>query len=206
MIQLKHTDNSPIDPEIKENTLIFNLNPQDQQRLNYNHELIVKSQEWDKLIANKKYVIKIILDLCNEETKADIAINLSYKKNMKTGDLIKFFMQMRKICDNAKDKNIFFGSRLSSITKHQFQPTTTVKQIIATYSMNDAIWGNTNPCDISLDNISGTEDLVNIDGTKESIATTTTLTSSVYDEIWYDTHEKCDLWYDVPEIMDGYQE
>ena len=37
--------------------------------------------------------------------------------------------------------------------------------------MDDTIWDNTNPCDVSLDNMSGTEDLANIDGTKESIAT-----------------------------------
>ena len=54
--------------------------------------------------------------------------------------------------------------------------------------------------------MSGTEDLVNIDGTKESITTTTTLKSSVYDEIWYNAHEECGSWYDVPETMDGYQE
>ena len=70
--------------------------------------------------------------------------------------------------------------------------------------MDDDIWDNTNPCNVSLDNMSNTEDLVNIDRTKESIATTTTLTPSVYDEIWYNTHEECNLWYDVPETMDNH--
>ena len=28
---------------------------------------------------------------------------------------------------------------------------------------------------------------------------------SVYDEIWYNTHEECDSWYNVPETMNGYQ-
>ena len=72
--------------------------------------------------------------------------------------------------------------------------------------MDDAIQDNTNPCDVYLDNVSGTEDLVNIDGTKESIAITTALTSSIYDKIWYDTHQEFDSWYDVPEIMNNYQE
>ena len=54
--------------------------------------------------------------------------------------------------------------------------------------------------------MSDTEDLTNIDRTKESIATTTTLTSSIYDEIWYNTHEICDLWYNIPETLNGYQE
>ena len=111
---------------------------------------------------------------------------------------------MRRICNDAKNETKFFGSQLPSITKHQLQPTTTVRRILATHLMDDAIWDNKNPCDVSLDNMSGTEDLVNIDETKESTATTTTFTSSVYDEIWYDTHEECDLWYDVLKTMDNY--
>ena len=149
----------------------------------------MKSQKWDKLIANKKSVIKIIPVQCDEETKAEIITDSSYEDNMKTGDLIKFLMQIRKICNDANDKYVFFGSRLSSITKHHFRPTTTFKQILATHLMNDAIWDNTNPCDVTYDDMSGTEDLVNIDGTKESTVTTTTLMSSVYDKIWYNTHE-----------------
>ena len=57
----------------------------------------MKSREWDEYIANKKTVMKIILDLYDEETKTEIAINSSYKENMKAGDLIKFLMQMRRI-------------------------------------------------------------------------------------------------------------
>ena len=72
--------------------------------------------------------------------------------------------------------------------------------------MDDAIWDNTNPCNASFDNMSGTKTLANIEGTKELIATTTTLTSSVYDKIWYSTHEECDLWFNVLETMDDYQE
>ena len=80
----------------------------------------MKYQEWDKHIANKKAVMKIILNLCDEETKAEIVINSSSKENMKTEDLIKFLMQMRRICNDAKDEIVFFGSQLSSITKYQF--------------------------------------------------------------------------------------
>ena len=77
--------NSLLNPEMVEDTPIFNSSPQDQKLLEYKYEPIVKFQEWDELIANKKSVIKIIFDLCNEETKAEIAINSSYKDNMKTG-------------------------------------------------------------------------------------------------------------------------
>ena len=86
---------------------------------------------------------------------------------------------MRRVCNDAKDETVFFGSQLSSITEHQFRPTMTVEQKLATHSMDDAIWDNINPCDVSLDNMSGTEDFINVDGTKESNATATTLTSNV---------------------------
>ena len=72
--------------------------------------------------------------------------------------------------------------------------------------MGDAIWDKITPCDVSLDNMSGTEALANIDGTKESIPTTITLTSSVYDKIWYDIHEECNSWHNILETMKGYQE
>ena len=64
--------------------------------------------------------MKIILDQCDKETKTEITINSSYKDNMNTGDVIEFPMQIRKICNDGKDKNVFFGSQLSSITEHQF--------------------------------------------------------------------------------------
>ena len=72
--------------------------------------------------------------------------------------------------------------------------------------MDNAIWDNLNSCKASLDNMNGTGALANIHGTKESIATTTTLMSSVYNEIWQDTHEECDSWHDILETMNVYQE
>ena len=70
--------------------------------------------------------------------------------------------------------------------------------------MDNAIWDNTNPCDVSLEDMGGTEDLANIYVTKESIATTTTLMPSVYNQIWYNTHEEWDSWHNVLETMNGY--
>ena len=55
--------------------------------------------------------------------------------------------------------------------------------MLATHLMDDAVWDNTNPWDISLEDINGTEALVNIHGIKESITSTTTLMSSVYNKI-----------------------
>ena len=76
--------NNPINPAMVENTPSFNSNPQDQQHIKYNHELIMKSQEWDEHIINKKTGMEIILDLCDEEINEEIAINLSCREIIKT--------------------------------------------------------------------------------------------------------------------------
>ena len=59
--------------------------------------------------------MKIILDQCDEDTRAKIALDPSYEDNMKTGDQIKFFLQVQKVCNNAKDKNVFFSSQLKTL-------------------------------------------------------------------------------------------
>ena len=119
-----------------ENTPTFNPNPQDQQRLDYSQELIGKSQDWDELIANKKSVMKIILDQQNEDTRAEIVLNSSYED---AGELIEFLKQVRRICNDTKGKNILFNSQLTNITEHHFQPKTIVKQILVTHLMDDTI-------------------------------------------------------------------
>ena len=65
---------SLIDSEMVENTPISNPYLQEQHRLDYNQELTTKSHEWDKLIADKKSVMKIILDQCDEDTRAESAL------------------------------------------------------------------------------------------------------------------------------------
>ena len=128
--------------------------------------------------------MKIILDRCDDDTRREIALNSSCEDNMKAGALIKFLMLVRKICSDTGDKNVFFGSQLTYITKHHLQSTSIVKQMLATHLIDDAIWNNENPCNVSIDNTNGTEALANIHMTKESIATTTTPMSSVYNKIW----------------------
>ena len=64
-----------------------------------------------------------------------------------------------------------------------------MEQILVAHPKDDAIWDNTNPCNIFLDDTSVTEVLANVDMTKESIVTTTTSMSTKDDEIWYNAHE-----------------
>ena len=83
------SSSSPIDPKMVENTPIFNSNPKKQHCLDHVQESKTKSQEWDKLIANKKSVIKIILDQCDEDIRGEIALGPSYENNFKAEEPIE---------------------------------------------------------------------------------------------------------------------
>ena len=133
--------------------------------------------------------MKIILNQIDEDTKVEIAFGSSYEDNMQAGELIKFLARIRKVCNNTEDTDIFFGSWITKITKHRFWPTAIVQQLLAAHPIDDAIWDNTNPCNLSLDNTNDTAALANIDVSKELIVTTTTSVSTKDDKIWYNAHE-----------------
>ena len=116
-------------------------------------------------------------------------------------------MRVRKVCNNTENTDVIFGSQVTKITKHHFQPTAIVKQLLAAYLINDAIWDNTHPWDVTLYDTSGAQAqaLVNVEVTKESIVTITTSISTKDKEIWYNAHEECDSWHNVPETMDNYK-
>ena len=118
-----------------------------------------------------------------------------------------------------KSKNEFFGSSISMFTEQHVRPTTRVKKILNTHSDDDCMWKNTDPCDVSLDNTSDSEEPVNstmttssigIENksktTQDSVATTATTMSGENNKTWYDTYEEYDSWHDAVEIMDNYQE
>ena len=94
---------------------------------------------------------------------------------------------------------IFFGSWVTKITKHHFQPTTIVEELLLAHPTDDAIWDNINPCDVSFDNTDGTEIASSIDVTKELTVTTTIFMSIKDDKPWFDANEEFDLWYKIPE-------
>ena len=88
---------------------------------------------------------------------------------MMAGGLLKFLTRVRKVCTNSEDKDVFFRSSITRITKHHIQPTTRVEELPAANPEDDSIWNNTGPCDVSLDNTSDTKGPTSIDVTKESV-------------------------------------
>ena len=72
---------SPIDSKMVENPPIFNPNIQEQSWLNYNQELKLKLQELNTIITDKKSLMSMILNQCNEATGAKIALSSFYEDN-----------------------------------------------------------------------------------------------------------------------------
>ena len=150
----------------------------------------MKLKKWNKLIADKKSVINIILNQYNEDTRAAIALGSSYEDNLEAEELIKFLARVRTVCNDTDDADIFFGSWLTKITKHHLQPTRIVKEILLAHPTDNSIWNNANPYDVSFDDTDGSEISASIDVTKESTVITIISISIKDDETWFDAHEK----------------
>ena len=78
-------------------------------------------------------------------------------KTIEAEELIKFFTRVRTVCNNTEDADIFFDSQGTKITKDRLQPTMIVVELLGAHPTDDAIWDNTNPCNVSFDNMDGTE-------------------------------------------------
>ena len=223
-------------------TPISNTNPQLLHHFDCNEGPSSRSQEWDKHIADKKSIMEVILSQCDGTTRAEMTLGKSPEYDLMTGGLLKFIKQLRKVCTHSKNKNEFFGSSISKFTKQHIRPvpkskntffgssismfteqhlrpTTRVKKILDTHSDDDCMWKNTDPCDVSLDDTSNSEEPVNSTmttssigiekkskTTQDSVATTATTMSGEHNEAWYDTYEEYNSWHDDVETMDNYQE
>ena len=197
---------SPINTEMVEIPPIFNPNLQEKACLKYDQESKMKFKKWNKLIVDKKFVITIIFNQWNEDTRAEIALEFSYEDNFEAGELIKFLAIIHTVYNNTDNEEIFFGSWITKITKHDFQPTPIVEELLSAHLTEEAILDNTNPCNISFDIIDGAEIAASIKVTKESTTTTTIFMSIEDDEPWFDAHDQFYSWYNTPEIMDNYKE
>ena len=83
--------------EMLKKSPIFDPDLQEQLLSDYDVELKLKLQEWDKLIANKKSLMPIIFEQCDEATRTTIALGASYEDNFEAGKLIKFLARVHKV-------------------------------------------------------------------------------------------------------------
>ena len=77
--------------ETVEKTHVFYKNIQKQLLVKYEQKSKVKSQEWSKLVSDKKSLIITIFRQCDEATRTKIALGTSYAANCDAGNLINFF-------------------------------------------------------------------------------------------------------------------
>ena len=92
--------------------------------------------------------MNIILNQCNGDTRVVIALGSSYEK-IEAGELIKFLARVHTVCNDTDEAGVFFGSWVTKITKHHFQPTMIEKELLSAHLTDDTICNNTNPYKIS---------------------------------------------------------
>ena len=63
----------------------------------------MKTQEWAKLIADKKSLVTIIFGQCNDATRTEIALGTNYEAHCDAGDLISFLKRLRTVCYESDD-------------------------------------------------------------------------------------------------------
>ena len=174
----------------------------------------------------------LILSRCDETTREELTLGQSPRYDVMTGGLLKFIKQLHKVCIPSKDKKIFFGSTISMITEQHVRPPPKSKNVFFGSSISnfteihirptnpnyDCMQKNIDPCNISLDNTSESEELVNTtmtttlissednsNMTQESIGSTAISMSEEGNKTWYDTNEEYDSWHDAIETMGNYK-
>ena len=115
-------------------------------QLDYNQELKLKLQEWDKLIANKKSLMTSIFEQCNEATRTKIALGASYEVNFEARELIKFLARLHTVYNVSNNGDLLFGSCVAKINELNFRPIRSVKELLAAHPIDDSIWDHANPC------------------------------------------------------------
>ena len=159
----------------------------------------------------------IILNQWNEATRGKVARGASYKEKFEAGELIKFLARVHTVSNVTNDGNVLFGSWVTKITEHHFWPTLFVKELLSAHPTDDAIWDNTNTCNISFNTEDNAEIITSIHITKESTFTcykfdsqdllpVTVSMSHDDDDSWFDAHKDFDLWHNTSKPMDNYNE
>ena len=123
------SDNSPINSEMVEMTPISNTNPEMWHHSDRNKGSFSRSHEWDKLIADKKSIMELILSRCDETIREEITLGQSPEYNVMKGGFLKFIEQLRKVSTLSKGKNVFFGLSISKFTEQHIRPAPKIKNI-----------------------------------------------------------------------------
>ena len=82
----------------------------------HNQGPFTRSHKWNKLIADKKAVMELILDRCDDATREEITLSQSSEYDMMVEGILKFITKIRKVCSDSMGKDVFFGSSITRIT------------------------------------------------------------------------------------------
>ena len=118
-IQLSIVD--PNDPELPDGSLpicfemmeqihVFDANLQKELLLEYEPNSKNKSQKYAKFLADKKVLITILFEQCDEATKTKIALGETYAADRQARRLSAFIKQMRTVCFGGDNSGLSYGS------------------------------------------------------------------------------------------------
>ena len=128
-IDLTTSVRPPITFVVQKKTDVFDANLQKWLLSQYKRSYKIKSEEYAKLVANKKALITIIFGQFDEATRTKIALGATYAADRQAGSLIAFLEQLRTVCFGSDDCGLSYGP---------------YKQIVAVKLMDN--YTNNEPC------------------------------------------------------------
>ena len=107
-----------------EQTHVFDANLKKEVSSEYKRNSKNKSQEYAKFLADKKALIAILFEQCDEATKTKIALRATYAADHQVGRLSAFIEKMCTVCFGGDDGGLSYGP---------------YKQVVAIKSLNTYI-------------------------------------------------------------------
>ena len=98
----------PAISQMVQKTNVSNSNIQKQLLAENEQKSKIKSQEWAKVISDKKLLITIIFGQCNDATRTKSALSTNYETNCDAGNLINFLTRLQTVCYESNDPGLSY--------------------------------------------------------------------------------------------------
>ena len=76
--------------------------------MEYNLKCKLKLQEWSKLNSDKKSLVTIIYEQCDDPTRTEISLGTNYEIVCADGELINFLTILQIVCYKSDDGGLSF--------------------------------------------------------------------------------------------------
>ena len=105
----------PVHCQMMEQTHVTDTNLQKELLPEYKRNSKNKSQEYSKFLVDKKSLITILFEQCDEATQTKISLGATYTADHNAGRLLAFIEQMCTVCFGGDDGGLSYGSYKQAI-------------------------------------------------------------------------------------------